>query len=970
MRPARRDFISAITIILTEELIMGGDTGFGVSKLSKTRGFTFALICLAALTAGCSKSEPDNKADNGVLDTSRLPRLSGAKEIFASPASTIFTSTEQVPQAADAVDKALTAAGWQKYVAPHTAYSQNATLRTMSLKKGAQALSVMITVAPAQNNATSVQYSTIALKNDLPFEKDATDIEFDPNRPLLTLNTAEPIDKTLDFYRKELAPRGWSLWSQRLNGVQPAGGASGELTPSGAYAYYVQGDKRIAALVLQRADSGPTKVKFEELSPSYLESMKRQFFNSDNTGVALVDVQTLPRLDGAEVKAERSKADRVVFSVPGPLADTIAALQKKLGADGWKPYVAPLGEVHWTSMDFKKGRQGLSVGLTIQVGTDERTSKVTTVTYSPARLQFALAVPDDATDVVFDDNRPYLNLNSAAAVDATFEFYRKELGAMGWSPLSAADVTAHWPNAKLDDKPANGAIAYFIRGTQRPIVLTLLRGDDGKTNAEIKVPPFAEVQTLVADGDVFGMPRPKQSKSSGGTGGTTTHESRAQVMAEVDTVLAFYRRELTARNWKEESQGAVIKPNEVMLNFTSPDGPAVLKLTHKYDLTVVSLLQHLTPKPAAQIDTPAMTTEKATGNASDMMDDVMKDIQQMIRDAGVQQKAAPPAAPKAPEAALRKLAENKAPVPVPDTAEDVAFEAADGKLEFSSGSSVQAVADFYRSAMKEQGWASRSSVINNANMVVLNFAKGGKAVSFTIMKMGPKTNVSADGPGLKMAAANPGAPAAAPADKANEPASADDLVMEESGGLPLPKRHTMSEGTKSTFRRELKASVPLGLTDVLGFYRRELGKLNWKEEAAGAVVAADRVNLAYTSPDGPAILTLGRKDGETTVNLAVRDPGAAAKAGVMPKPGQAKVLVTNITDADAVLVVNKQTIKAAAGVGTKAPDGPMLDLAPGKYKVSSKLAGKPAHDDEIEIFADQTWGLLIGPGGVLPLQVY
>ena len=40
-------------------------------------------------------------------------------------------------------------------------------------------------------------------------------------------------------------------------------------------------------------------------------------------------------------------------------------------------------------------------------------------------------------------------------------------------------------------------------------------------------------------------------------------------------------------------------------------------------------------------------------------------------------------------------------------------------------------------------------MINNANMVVLNFAKAGKAVSFTIMKMGNKTNVSADGPALK-----------------------------------------------------------------------------------------------------------------------------------------------------------------------------------------------------------------------------
>ena len=107
--------------------------------------------------------------------------------------------------------------------------------------------------------------------------------------------------------------------------------------------------------------------------------------------------------------------------------------------------------------------------------------------------------------------------------------------------------------------------------------------------------------------------------------------------------------------------------------------------------------------------------------------------------------------PSGPTAALRVLAENKAPVPVPDTAEDVEFDGADGKLEFSSASSLRAVADFYRSAMKEQGWDSRSSVINNANMVVLNFAKAGKSVSFTIMRMGNKTNVSADGSALKLA---------------------------------------------------------------------------------------------------------------------------------------------------------------------------------------------------------------------------
>ena len=81
-------------------------------------------------------------------------------------------------------------------------------------------------------------------------------------------------------------------------------------------------------------------------------------------------------------------------------------------------------------------------------------------------------------------------------------------------------------------------------------------------------------------------------------------------------------------------------------------------------------------------------------------------------------------------------------------------------------------------------------------------------------------------------------------------------------------------------------------------------------------------------------------------------------------------MIGNPNDVEAVVTINKQTIKVAAGVGAKAPDGPTLDLAPGKYPFSIKLPGKPAHNDELEVGADETWGLFIGPGGALPLLVY
>ena len=102
---------------------------------------------------------------------------------------------------------------------------------------------------------------------------------------------------------------------------------------------------------------------------------------------------------------------------------------------------------------------------------------------------------------------------------------------------------------------------------------------------------------------------------------------------------------------------------------------------------------------------------------------------------------------------LRALADATKPVPVPDGAENVKFDGADGKLEFNSTSSVKALAAFYRGSLKSLGWQEQPSVINRPNMVVMKFSKGGKALSFTAMQMGPKVNVSAGGSGLVMAAA-------------------------------------------------------------------------------------------------------------------------------------------------------------------------------------------------------------------------
>ena len=83
-------------------------------------------------------------------------------------------------------------------------------------------------------------------------------------------------------------------------------------------------------------------------------------------------------------------------------------------------------------------------------------------------------------------------------------------------------------------------------------------------------------------------------------------------------------------------------------------------------------------------------------------------------------------------------------------------------------------------------------------------------------------------------------------------------------------------------------------------------------------------------------------------------------------------MFSNIGNSEATLTINKQTIRIAAGAGgPQSPKGPTLELPPGKYQYSLKVAGLPVRNNDIEVAADDTWGLMVAAGGeVMPLQMY
>jgi len=164
-----------------------------------TRATMLAAVCVAALLGAAGGAHAQN-----YIDTTRLPRAEGTRDVFVNPASTIFVTPGTVAEAAEVYRKMLADAGWQQYNRPFSSNPVDLPSRILEFKKGTQALSVHIVKAPAQGGATSVSYTAVLLETDLPFTADATDIEFSADRPYLKLVTAESVEATLAFYRKEM----------------------------------------------------------------------------------------------------------------------------------------------------------------------------------------------------------------------------------------------------------------------------------------------------------------------------------------------------------------------------------------------------------------------------------------------------------------------------------------------------------------------------------------------------------------------------------------------------------------------------------------------------------------------------------------------------------------------------------------------------------------------------------------------
>ena len=254
---------------------------------------------------------------------------------------------------------------------------------------------------------------------------------------------------------------------------------------------------------------------------------------------------------------------------------------------------------------------------------------------------------------------------------------------------------------------------------------------------------------------------------------------------------------------------------------------------------------------------------------------------------------------------------------------------------------------FYRTELAKKGWKETAAKVSD-NEAELSFTAPQGPGRLTVKRNGADSEAELGvGPD---------------AGKAQGEAGSTALVATEKNGLPLPDGLGNNGSSATQFSKAVNFSAPNSVADIVAFYRAELAKKGWKEDAAK--VDEKAAELSFTAPEGPAKLVVTRNGDMSDAELTLTEKSKAAASPLAPKPGMVKLVFGNLSDKAADVTIAGKHVKMAAGQGAKGPDGPTLEVKPGK--LSATMKGAQAAD--FEAGPDEIWMVGVGPGGLIAIK--
>lgn len=421
--------------------------------------------------------------------------------------------------------------------------------------------------------------------------------------------------------------------------------------------------------------------------------------------------------------------------------------------------------------------------------------------------------------------------------------------------------------------------------------------------------------------------------------------------ADVATVADFSRQELTALGWREV----------VPANTSQEEDPNLELITLLKDGQELSVFITVAPaqdnKTSVQYSFPTLTTQMEEPSTVEPL---------------------PTEEPLMVEAEPTEETSAEMPdVPLPPDAQGVKYEAEFGEIAFTSATDIKKLVQFYRQELKKKDWV-EDEIISVAEDTFgsLQFTKGEASLALTMFRFDEATEVTISLDGLSAAAEPSTNDTGVTSTEGSAPTGSDEpLVAEDKDGLPVPSNYGNFSSEGTDYRRMITTDVPAPVNAVVEFYRQELAAKQWQELPSTIGPTDSEATLMFENPAEEAQLevqlTQNTNDG-TDINLLFKSVGAAKKDGILPPSGQARLYFGNINEGPVTFSINQKEIKVEPqDPGQKSMEGvPNIDLPPGEYEYTLTIPGEPPVTDKVQVGADETWGLIGGPGGAFPVQIY
>lgn len=184
------------------------EPGAYLSKESCSGTYRKNGYALSLMTYGVKPGQANvSFTAHGNVELNKLPVPMGAKLLFAGPASTMYVTDAPPDKTAEAVTTLLAKQGWHPY---------GTAGDVRFFKLNAVQLSAFISTAPAQDNKTSITYSSQLMSADLTAPRGTLRLQYADTTKTLSFDTADSFVDVVKFYQTTLAKSGWKATHETL----------------------------------------------------------------------------------------------------------------------------------------------------------------------------------------------------------------------------------------------------------------------------------------------------------------------------------------------------------------------------------------------------------------------------------------------------------------------------------------------------------------------------------------------------------------------------------------------------------------------------------------------------------------------------------------------------------------------------------------------------------------------------------